>query len=106
MNKIPGIKGAEFSEPVMRAYYFASAAHGAVRQVRKYTAEPYINHPVEVLGILSSYCGEKVTDCMRQAASCAYPSATGPALLLAATAVCSWSVLFWTSPIKFTWGGS
>lgn len=22
MNKIPGIKGAEFSEPVMRAYYF------------------------------------------------------------------------------------
>lgn len=68
MNKIPGIKGAEFSEPVMRAYYFASAAHGAVRQVRKYTAEPYINHPVEVLGILSSYCGEKVNDHMKQAA--------------------------------------
>lgn len=40
------------------------------------------------------------------AASCAYPAATGPALLMAAIAVCSWSVLFWTSPIKFTWGGS
>jgi (p)ppGpp synthase/HD superfamily hydrolase len=34
------------------AYYFASAAHGAVGQKRKYTGEDYIVHPVDVADIL------------------------------------------------------
>lgn len=39
---------------VERAYVFAKAAHEAVGQVRKYTGEPYIVHPVEVAGIVRS----------------------------------------------------
>lgn len=35
------------------AYAFALGAHGAVNQRRKYTGEPYINHPVEVANIVS-----------------------------------------------------
>lgn len=31
-----------------RAFYFASAAHGAIDQRRKYTGEPYITHPIAV----------------------------------------------------------
>lgn len=38
---------------VERARLFATAAHHAVGQVRKYTGEPYINHPAEVVGILA-----------------------------------------------------
>lgn len=34
------------------ARLFATAAHAAVRQVRKYTGEPYIDHPAEVVQIL------------------------------------------------------
>lgn len=37
---------------VEKARIFATAAHYAVGQVRKYTGEPYINHPAEVVGIL------------------------------------------------------
>ena len=36
------------TELVNRALLFAKAAHEAVGQVRKYTGEPYIVHPVEV----------------------------------------------------------
>lgn len=32
-----------------QALVFASRAHAGVKQVRKYTGEPYINHPLEVL---------------------------------------------------------
>lgn len=39
---------------VERARVFATAAHSTVRQIRKYTNEPYINHPAEVVGILSA----------------------------------------------------
>lgn len=39
---------------IERARVFATAAHTAVRQVRKYTNEPYINHPAEVVGILAA----------------------------------------------------
>lgn len=42
------------AELVERARIFATAAHYAVGQVRKYTGEPYINHPAEVVGILAS----------------------------------------------------
>lgn len=39
---------------VHAAYHFASGAHAAVGQLRKYTNEPYIVHPVEVAGIVLS----------------------------------------------------
>lgn len=39
---------------VERAYTFAKAAHEAIGQVRKYTGEEYISHPIEVAAIVSS----------------------------------------------------
>jgi len=39
---------------VERARVFATAAHAAVGQVRKYTFEPYIMHPAEVAGIVAT----------------------------------------------------
>lgn len=39
---------------VEKARVFATAAHAAVGQVRKYTFEPYIVHPKEVAGIVAS----------------------------------------------------
>lgn len=39
---------------VERARIFATAAHSAVAQLRKYTHEPYIVHPAEVAGIVAS----------------------------------------------------
>jgi (p)ppGpp synthase/HD superfamily hydrolase len=39
---------------VERARIFATAAHAAVGQVRKYTMEPYIVHPAEVVSIVAS----------------------------------------------------
>lgn len=41
------------SELVERARIFATAAHGAVGQLRKYTFEPYIVHPAEVAKIVT-----------------------------------------------------
>jgi (p)ppGpp synthase/HD superfamily hydrolase len=38
---------------VERARVFATAAHAAVKQVRKYTFEPYIVHPTEVASIVA-----------------------------------------------------
>jgi len=38
---------------VERARIFATAAHSAVGQVRKYTGEPYINHPREVAELVA-----------------------------------------------------
>lgn len=37
---------------VRMAKLFAQAAHGATGQVRKYTGEPYIEHPAEVVALL------------------------------------------------------
>jgi (p)ppGpp synthase/HD superfamily hydrolase len=42
---------------VERARVFATAAHAAVKQVRKYTFEPYIVHPAEVAGIVDALEG-------------------------------------------------
>jgi len=42
---------------VERARVFATAAHAAVKQVRKYTFEPYIVHPAEVAGIVAELEG-------------------------------------------------
>ena len=39
---------------VERARVFATAAHAAVKQVRKYTFEPYIGHPAEVASIVAT----------------------------------------------------
>ena len=39
---------------VDRARVFATAAHAAVGQVRKYTFEPYIVHPAEVVSVVKS----------------------------------------------------
>lgn len=51
---------------IMRADMFAAGAHAAVKQVRKYTGEPYIVHPREVAGIVRTIPG--VTTEMVQAA--------------------------------------
>jgi (p)ppGpp synthase/HD superfamily hydrolase len=39
----------------LTARIFAMAAHGAVKQVRKHTGEPYHNHPQRVRAILEQY---------------------------------------------------
>ncbi len=39
---------------VERAFFFAAEAHGSNRQVRKYTGEPYINHPIEVMNLVKT----------------------------------------------------
>ncbi len=39
---------------IERARVFATAAHAAVGQLRKYTFEPYIVHPAEVAAIVST----------------------------------------------------
>jgi (p)ppGpp synthase/HD superfamily hydrolase len=41
------------TELMDKALVFATAAHAAVGQVRKYTGEPYIVHPIEVAGIVA-----------------------------------------------------
>jgi (p)ppGpp synthase/HD superfamily hydrolase len=41
-------------EMIQRAYIFAESAHNSVYHRRKYTNLPYIVHPVEVAGIVSS----------------------------------------------------
>ena len=48
------------SELVRRAFAFAKAAHEAVGQMRKYTGEPYIVHPVEVADIVQTVAHTEV----------------------------------------------
>ncbi len=50
---------------VARALAFAAEAHGSIGQTRKYTGEPYINHPIEVMEIVR---GVEHTDEMLAAA--------------------------------------
>lgn len=47
------------SDLVTRARVFATAAHAAVRQLRKYTFEPYIVHPAEVAKIVEGVGGSE-----------------------------------------------
>ena len=42
---------------VEKAKVFATAAHAAVGQTRKYTGEPYVVHPMEVASIVESVGG-------------------------------------------------
>jgi (p)ppGpp synthase/HD superfamily hydrolase len=53
------------SELISRARVFATAAHAAVGQLRKYTFEPYIVHPEEVASMVMAHGG---TDAMVAAA--------------------------------------
>ena len=39
---------------VEKALAYATDAHGSINQIRKYTGEPYIVHPVEVMEIVKS----------------------------------------------------
>jgi len=39
---------------VDKAKLFATAAHGAIGQVRKYTGEPYVTHPIRVMNLVST----------------------------------------------------
>lgn len=43
-----------------KARLFATAAHHAAGNVRKYTGEPYINHPAEVVSILANYANPTI----------------------------------------------
>lgn len=45
---------------IREAYQFASAAHGAKGQVRKYTGLPYISHAVNVAMLLNSVSQDKM----------------------------------------------
>ena len=45
------------SDIVSKAMVFATAAHAAVGQKRKYTGEPYIVHPIEVADIVINVGG-------------------------------------------------
>lgn len=39
---------------IRKAYEFAAQAHGSIGQIRRFTGEPYITHPVSVASIVSS----------------------------------------------------
>lgn len=54
------------SNLVEMALAFATEAHGSIGQVRKYSGEPYINHPVEVMNIVRTVA--HCTDVMLAAA--------------------------------------
>lgn len=42
---------------VKKAQIYAMAAHASVKQLRKYTNEPYIVHPAQVAGIVATVSG-------------------------------------------------
>jgi (p)ppGpp synthase/HD superfamily hydrolase len=53
---------------IENAREFADQAHRSVGQTRKYTQEPYINHPVAVMNILDAHSSHSVSDAQRMAA--------------------------------------
>lgn len=55
---------------VLRAIEFASQAHSSIGQLRKYSGEPYIVHPIEVIDILLRFSSQEVTVEMLAAAAC------------------------------------
>ena len=50
-------------EKTEKAKIFATAAHAAVGQVRKYTLEPYIEHPIEVAEMVKAAGGTEAMIC-------------------------------------------
>lgn len=55
---------------VVRAVAFARNAHESINQLRKYTKEPYIVHPLAVMDILLEHSSQEVTPAMLAAAAC------------------------------------
>jgi len=55
-NQAPSLK-------IIMAQVFATAAHAAVEQKRKYTGEDYIVHPAEVASIVASFGGTEAQIC-------------------------------------------
>jgi (p)ppGpp synthase/HD superfamily hydrolase len=55
---------------VQTAVIFATAAHAAVGQTRKYSGEPYINHPLEVMQILAEFATNPISPEQLAAAAC------------------------------------
>lgn len=55
---------------VQKADAFAEKAHDDVKQVRKYTGEPYINHPLEVMQILAEFATNPISPEQLAAAAC------------------------------------
>jgi len=55
---------------VVRAIEFATAAHESIGQRRKYSDEPYIVHPLDVIEILLKFSSHPVTAEMLAAAAC------------------------------------
>lgn len=47
------------SDVIRRAIIFAHAAHAAIDQRRKYTQEPYINHPARVAMLVASVTNDR-----------------------------------------------
>ena len=47
---------------ILRAQYFADGAHNAVQQVRKYTGEAYIVHPIEVAELVADLSSHPTED--------------------------------------------
>lgn len=58
----------ELMNIVQKADAFAEKAHADVKQVRKYTGEPYINHPREVLAIMKRYASGSISPAQEAAA--------------------------------------
>jgi (p)ppGpp synthase/HD superfamily hydrolase len=44
----------KMNDIVDRAELFARAAHGAIGQIRKYTGEAYVTHPIRVMGLVKT----------------------------------------------------
>lgn len=56
-------KGLPRDTQVLQALQFASEAHAAVGQLRKYVGTPYIEHPIEVAELVYAHTGDKVATC-------------------------------------------
>lgn len=56
------------SHLIQRAKVFATNAHASIHQIRKYTKEPYIVHPAEVVAILTKMSHNPPTEAMVAAA--------------------------------------
>lgn len=52
--RLTGENYMDFKKEERRARNFAALCHAEVGQVRKYTNEPYINHPAEVVSIIKT----------------------------------------------------
>lgn len=55
---------------VIKAVEFATQGHAAINQLRKYTQEPYIVHPLAVMDILLKNSSQQVTAQMLAASVC------------------------------------